>query len=84
MMIWATEVGDKTFFIAAIMAMRNDRLAVYVGAISALAVMTVLSALMGLVLPNFIPKKYTAFAGACLFAYFGVKLLWDARSMGEG
>jgi putative Ca2+/H+ antiporter (TMEM165/GDT1 family) len=47
MMIWATEIGDKTFFIAAILAMTNDRMVVFSGAISALAIMTVLSAGMG-------------------------------------
>lgn len=32
LMILATELGDKTFFIAAILAMRNARLTVYAGA----------------------------------------------------
>ena len=40
-MILVCEMGDKTFFIAAIMAMRHDRLVIFAGAISALAVMTV-------------------------------------------
>ncbi len=31
-MILATEIGDKTFFIAAVLAMRNGRLVVYAGA----------------------------------------------------
>ncbi len=31
-MILATELGDKTFFIAAILAMRNGRATVYAGA----------------------------------------------------
>ena len=31
-MILVTELGDKTFFIAAILAMRNGRLVVYAGA----------------------------------------------------
>jgi putative Ca2+/H+ antiporter (TMEM165/GDT1 family) len=35
-------MGDETFIIAAIMAMRNPRLIVFTGAISALIVMTVL------------------------------------------
>lgn len=35
-MILVSEIGDKTFFIAAIMAMRNDRLIVFSGAIAAL------------------------------------------------
>lgn len=41
--IVVSELGDKTFFIAAIMAMRHPRLTVFAGAIGALAVMTVLS-----------------------------------------
>ena len=40
--IIATEIGDKTFFIAAVLSMRNDRMAVFGGAILALIVMTVL------------------------------------------
>lgn len=40
-MIFATEIGDKTFFIAAVMAMSQPRLAVFLGAIWALIVMTV-------------------------------------------
>ena len=30
-MIIVTELGDKTFFIAAVLAMRQDRMAVYLG-----------------------------------------------------
>lgn len=41
--ILVSEIGDKTFFIAAIMAMRHPRLTVFAGAIFALALMTVLS-----------------------------------------
>lgn len=41
--IVVSELGDKTFFIAAIMAMRHPRLVVFAGAISALALMTALS-----------------------------------------
>lgn len=41
--ILVSELGDKTFFIAAIMAMRHPRLVVFAGAIGALGLMTVLS-----------------------------------------
>lgn len=41
--IVVSELGDKTFFIAAIMAMRHPRMIVFAGAITALALMTVLS-----------------------------------------
>ncbi len=65
--IMATEIGDKTFFIAAVLSMRNDRAAVFGGAILALIVMTVLSTLMGLVLPALMPWKYTHLIGGALF-----------------
>jgi len=42
-MIIVSELGDKTFFIAAVMAMRHARGVVFMGAITALAIMTVLS-----------------------------------------
>ena len=41
--IIVSELGDKTFFIAAIMAMRHSRLIVFIGAILALIVMTIIS-----------------------------------------
>ena len=41
--IIVSELGDKTFFIAAILAMKNPRLTVFAGAMAALGLMTVLS-----------------------------------------
>ena len=61
--------------------MKNDRMAVFGGAILALIIMTILSTMMGLVLPALIPKKYTHIIGGILFLYFGVKLLLDSRGM---
>ncbi|CAH0560054.1 unnamed protein product [Brassicogethes aeneus] len=78
--ILVSEIGDKTFFIAAIMAMRHPRLTVFLGAISALALMTVLSALFGW-LANVIPKAYTFYISTALFAIFGLKMLKEGCSM---
>lgn len=61
-MIVVTELGDKTFFIAAILAMRHGRLVVFAGCMAALVVMHVLSSLMGLALPALLPKVYTHYA----------------------
>ena len=80
-MIVVTELGDKTFFIAAILAMQHDRMIVYVGAVGALAAMTVLSAAIGFALPNLLPRMYTHYAATVLFAYFGFRLLKDAYEM---
>ncbi len=63
-MILVTELGDKTFFIAAVLAMKNARLVVYAGAMLALTTMHLLSSVMGYALPNILPRKYTHFASA--------------------
>lgn len=80
-MILATEIGDKTFFIAAVLSMRQQRSAVFIGAVLSLYVMTVLSSIMGLVLPKLVPVAYTHILGGILFLYFGFKLLFDAKGM---
>ena len=82
-MIIVSELGDKTFFIAAIMAMRHSRLAIFAAAVLALAVMTVLSAMMGYALPSLLPRRYTHLASTALFLYFGLRLLKDARDMDD-
>lgn len=78
--ILVSELGDKTFFIAAIMAMRHPRLIVFTGAISALALMTVLSAVFGLA-ATIIPRVYTYYISTALFAIFGLKMLRDGYKM---
>ncbi|KAI7837006.1 hypothetical protein COHA_009186 [Chlorella ohadii] len=76
--ILASEIGDKTFFIAAIMAMRHARLTVFAGAMAALAAMTVLSAALGWAAPNLISKTYTHYAATALFFFFGGRMLYEA------
>lgn len=78
--IFVSELGDKTFFIAAIMAMTNSRVTVFLGAISALILMTLLSVGLGLT-ANFIPKSYIHYGSIVIFILFGLKMLWDARFM---
>lgn len=78
--IIVSELGDKTFFIAAIMAMRHPRLTVFAGAIGALALMTVLSAVFGMA-ATIIPRVYTYYISTALFALFGLKMLKDGYYM---
>lgn len=79
-MVLASEIGDKTFFIACLMAMRYPKLIVFSGAMSALAAMTVLSALMGVVVPNVLSVRFTQAASAILFLVFGAKILYSTIS----
>ncbi|KAJ7074352.1 hypothetical protein C8F01DRAFT_1100223 [Mycena amicta] len=83
-MILASEIGDKTFLIAAILAMRQPRLVVFCGAFGSLVVMSILSAEMGHILPTLIPKKWTQAAAAVLFLVFGGKMMLEGRAMKAG
>jgi len=64
--ILVSELGDKTFFIAAIMAMKYSRLTIFSGALLALAVMTVLSVFMGAI-TTVIPRYITYYVSTGLF-----------------
>ena len=79
-MIIVSELGDKTFFIAAIMAMRHSRVVVFTGAIAALGLMTVLSVFLGYA-TTVIPRKYTFYISTFLFAVFGLKMLKEGYEM---
>ncbi|CAL8119952.1 unnamed protein product [Orchesella dallaii] len=73
-------LGDKTFFIAAIMAMRYSRLRVFSGAIGALSLLTVVSALFGYA-TTIIPKAITYYTSTVFFAIFGLKMMYDGYRM---
>jgi Ca2+/H+ antiporter, TMEM165/GDT1 family len=80
LLITVSELGDKTFFIAAILSVRHSRRVVFAGAVAALALMTILSVLLGQAV-SFLPKRYVAWAEILLFLAFGVKLLYDASKL---
>ena len=81
-MILFSEVGDKTFLIAALMAMKHPRLLVFSAAFSALIAMTILSAVLGHAVPTLIPKRFTNFLAAALFLVFGARMLREGLAMG--
>jgi len=81
--ILVSEIGDKTFFIAAILAMRNNKLTVFLAAVSALFLMTVLSGMLGWVVTTFIPREYTYYTCTAIMFAFGLKMLWEAWRMDD-
>lgn len=82
-MIVVSEIGDKTFLIAALMAMRNSRVLVFSAAFASLAVMTVLSGIVGHALPTLISQRVTQFLASVLFVVFGIKLLKEGLEMSK-
>uniref|UniRef100_A0A2P2JQV2 GDT1 family protein n=1 Tax=Rhizophora mucronata TaxID=61149 RepID=A0A2P2JQV2_RHIMU len=72
-----SEIGDKTFVAAAILAMRHPRRLVLSGCLAALIVMTILSAVVGWAAPNLLSRKWTHLITTLLFFGFGLWSLWD-------
>ncbi len=80
LLITISELGDKTFFIAVILATRHPQRIVFSSVLAALALMTALSVALGQLVALF-PKEYTRYAAIALFLIFGVKLVYDASQM---
>ena len=78
------ELGDKTFFMALILATRHRGRQVFIGAFAALAVVTLLSLGVGYGLRELLPSGVLPWLAAGLFCLMGVKLLVDAQGMGAG
>jgi putative Ca2+/H+ antiporter (TMEM165/GDT1 family) len=75
------ELGDKTFFMALILAVRHRARWVFIGAFAALTAVTVLSLGLGYGLRELLPQAVVPWLAAVLFLGFGLKLLLDAQGM---
>ena len=82
--ITLAELGDKTFFMALILAVRHSARLVFVGAFAALAAVTLLSLGVGYGLRELLPQSLVPWIAAVLFLGFGLKLLVDAQGLGAG
>ncbi|KAG6579541.1 Protein PAM71, chloroplastic [Cucurbita argyrosperma subsp. argyrosperma] len=90
LLIFFSELGDKTFFIAALLAARNSAAIVFAGTFGALAVMTIISVVLGRTfhyVDEVLPFRLGGsdlpvddIAAVCLLVYFGVTTLLDASS----
>ena len=61
--------------------MRHPKLVVFSGAFASLAVMSILSALLGVMFPSLLPKSLTNLMAAGLFFVFGLKMVKDGMQM---
>jgi putative Ca2+/H+ antiporter (TMEM165/GDT1 family) len=77
------EVGDRTYFIAALMSVKHSRRVVFFGAFSALAVMTIVSTLLGVAAPMFLPRWFVHWAAVILFLGYGVTMLYNSQFMSD-
>jgi len=79
--ITLAELGDKTFFMALILAVRHRARWVFLGAFAALTVVTLISLALGYGLRELLPQAVVPWLAAVVFLVFGVKLLVDAQGM---
>ncbi|PQM36611.1 protein PAM71 chloroplastic [Prunus yedoensis var. nudiflora] len=90
LLIFFSELGDKTFFIAALLAARNSAPVVFIGTFGALAAMTIISVVLGRTfhyVDEILPFRFGEtdlpiddIAAVLLLVYFGVSTLLDATS----
>ncbi|MCP9805879.1 TMEM165/GDT1 family protein [Cyanobium sp. T1B-Tous] len=79
--ITLAELGDKTFFMALILAVRHRARWVFLGAFAALTAVTLISLALGYGLRELLPQSVVPWLAAALFLAFGLKLLIDAQGM---
>ncbi|MEY3751134.1 MAG: hypothetical protein RLZZ186_1553 [Cyanobacteriota bacterium] len=79
--ITLAELGDKTFFMALILAARHRGRDVFIGAFGALTAVTLISLGLGYGLRELLPTSVVPWLATILFVGFGAKLLLDAQRM---
>lgn len=84
LMILVSEIGDKTFLIACLMAMRHSRILIFCAAFGALGAMTLLSAILGHTFTHLLPQASTDGLAAFLFFVFGIKMFKEAAEIEPG
>ena len=88
-LVFLSEIGDKTFFVAGLLAAKLSRFVSFVGSLGALAVMTILAVLIGQIF-HAVPAGLTQglplddIAAVAAFLFFGVKILAEAFEDGGG
>ncbi|KAJ1455352.1 hypothetical protein M885DRAFT_520252 [Pelagophyceae sp. CCMP2097] len=88
-LIFLSEIGDKTFFIASILAAKASRAITFVGSFSALVLMTVISVAIGQIF-HAVPESFTGglplddYVAIASFLFFGFKSISDALSIQDG
>ncbi|KAL9255444.1 PAM71-homolog, chloroplastic-like protein [Drosera capensis] len=82
-LIFVSEIGDKTFFIAALLAMQYEKALVLLGSMGALSLMTILSVMLGRIFHS-VPTQFQTtlpigeYAAVALLVLFGLKSIKDA------
>ena len=95
-LVFVSEIGDKTFFMAGLLAMKTSRVISFIGSMGALFVMTLISVIIGQTfhaVPAGLLGGESSFLGSLplddiaaviAFAFFGFKTISDALNLEDG
>lgn len=76
-LIFLAEIGDKSQLVCMLLASRHRSLPVFLGAISAFAILNLLAVLVGSAIAGVIPVEWLRWGVAALFFGFGIKSLLE-------
>lgn len=85
-LILVSEIGDKTFFIAALLAMQYDKILVLIGSMGALSLMTIFSVVIGRIFQS-VPAQFQTtlpigeYAAVALLTFFGFTSIRNAWNL---
>lgn len=87
-LVFLSEIGDKTFFIAGLLAMKTSKVVSYVGSMGALVAMTAISVIIGQAfhaVPSGIGGAVALddLAAVAAFTFFGVKTIKEALDIND-
>lgn len=92
-LVFVSEIGDKTFFMAGLLAMKTSKVISFLGSMGALFIMTLISVIIGQSF-HAVPAGFGEgvlgglplddVAAVLAFAFFGFKTLQEALTMEEG
>jgi putative Ca2+/H+ antiporter (TMEM165/GDT1 family) len=79
--IFVSEIGDRTFFLTMIYAATNSFFKTFLVASTTMVIMNFLALVLGYYLPNLLNRNLLDWVGIIVFSCFGLKMLYDAYMM---
>lgn len=77
--VLASELGDRTFIVTTILAMKHSKVSVFLGAMTAATLMISISGLIG-ISSSLIPKDVVHILSIGLFFAFGIQMLVEGET----
>jgi putative Ca2+/H+ antiporter (TMEM165/GDT1 family) len=89
LLVFLSELGDKTFFLAALSAAKYGRFITLTSSIAALASMTIISTIIGQLFHAIPPSlsqgiPFDLYIATMAFSFFGLKTIYDASQLSLG